>query len=126
MRYGTIGLFLKEINPRVGLEFEFVERTDLLQKPKRPMITAHHQMLAVINRVPSGFIRERIGASAKERAALEQQNSPPRLSQINRGGEPGEAATQNQDKGRGGQGEGGTGGKGDEGNGGYNMKRWVS
>src|SRR5262249_43354424 len=31
--YGAVGLFVKEINPRISLEFEFVERTDFFQKP---------------------------------------------------------------------------------------------
>src|SRR5215467_6605107 len=69
------------------------------------MITAHHQMLSVINRVAGGLIRERIGSTAQKRTAFKQQDPPSRLSQIGGGGEAGEAAPDNQDKGTGGQGD---------------------
>src|SRR5215510_1387129 len=69
------------------------------------MITAHHQMLSVINGVAGGLIRERIGSAAQKRTAFKQQDPSSRLSQIDGGGEAGEAAPDNQDKGTGGQGD---------------------
>ncbi len=52
-------------------------------------------MLAVINRIAGGSVRKRIGAAAQERTPFEQYNPLPRLGQIDGGGQPGEAATQN-------------------------------
>src|SRR5262245_56917035 len=97
--YRAVGSFMKEVHLRVGLKFEFVERADLLKKPERPMITAHHQMLSVINRVAGDLIGERIGPAAKKRTAFKQQGSRSRLSQIDGGGEAGKAAPDNQDNG---------------------------
>src|SRR5262245_32194625 len=62
-------------------------------------------MLAVINRVAGSLIGERIGPPAQERTAFEQQDPPSCLSQIDGGGEAGEAAPDNQDKGTRGQGD---------------------
>src|SRR5262245_669323 len=73
------------------------------------MITAHHQMLSVINGVAGGLIRERIGPAAQKRTAFKQQDPPSRLSQINGGGEAGEAAPDNQDRESGRAREGGSG-----------------
>src|SRR5262249_8959635 len=89
--YGAVGLFVRKINPRISWNFDFVERPYFFQNPKRPAITPHHKMLPVITRVPGNLLRERIGAPPKKRAASEQQTPPPRLSQINGRGKPGEA-----------------------------------
>jgi hypothetical protein len=79
------------------LKPQAIKASDLLQEGNGLMVTAHEEVLAVIDRVTRLCVNERIRAPAEVLATFEQQDAKARLAQADPRRKPAEPASYDDD-----------------------------
>ena len=79
------------------MENQAIARADSVEEPERLVVAAHQDVLPVIDEVARVVVRERIGAPAQGRLALEYGDSKSLLGERGSGGQSGEAAADYDD-----------------------------
>jgi hypothetical protein len=83
---------IKKIYSRPRLKIELIERADLFKKRDCMSITAHEEMLAVIDDRAGQRVGEGASAPPESRAALKQRDGKSSLAEPNACREPGKPA----------------------------------
>src|SRR5205085_8004833 len=76
-------LTIQEINPRARLKSQAVETANLLEEGDRLPVTAHEEVLAVIDDIAGLLIDERVGAPAEMPAPFQQRHRRAAFAQFN-------------------------------------------
>src|SRR3954451_3529779 len=90
-------LAIQKINPQAILKGQPVEAADLFQEGNRLLITAHEQVLAVIDDIAGLLIDERVSATAEMAAPFEQGHRRAALAQLNARRKAGKSAADDDD-----------------------------
>jgi hypothetical protein len=88
---------VEHFDSEIGMDYQLVTGAEAIKKGESFAVTAHHDVLSVVDEIVSGVIREGVGAPTKGGLAFEQCDTEARIREGDPSAQAGQAATYDDD-----------------------------
>ena len=97
LKDGAMAGAVEHFDSEIRMHYQLITGAEAIKKCESFAVTAHHDVLSVVDEIVRGVIRERVGAPAERGFAFEQRDAEAGVSKSDSGAQAGHAAAYDDD-----------------------------